>query len=84
MSSNVATSPEFERFRATFFEECAEILPELDERLSSLHVGEVDFRNPERDFQGGSFDQGRRRCFQFQSAGRVCAYIRSSARQAAR
>ena len=42
MSSNVATSPEFERFRATFFEECAEILPELDERLSSLHVGEVD------------------------------------------
>ena len=42
MSSNVATSPEFERFRATFFEECAEILPELDERLSSLHVGEVN------------------------------------------
>ena len=42
MSSNVATSPEFERFRATFFEECAEILPDLDERLSSLHVGEVD------------------------------------------
>ena len=42
MSSNVATAPEFERFRATFFEECAEILPELDERLSSLHVGEVD------------------------------------------
>jgi two-component system chemotaxis sensor kinase CheA len=42
MSSNVATSAEFERFRATFFEECAEILPEFDERLSSLHVGEVD------------------------------------------
>jgi two-component system chemotaxis sensor kinase CheA len=42
MSPNVATPPEFERFRATFFEECAEILPELDERLSSLHVGEVD------------------------------------------
>ena len=42
MSANVSTSPEFERFRATFFEECAEILPELDERLSSLHVGEVD------------------------------------------
>ncbi len=42
MSSNVSTSSEFERFRATFFEECAEILPELDERLSSLHVGEVD------------------------------------------
>ncbi len=42
MSANVSTSPEFERFRATFFEECAEILPDFDERLSSLHVGEVD------------------------------------------
>ncbi len=42
MSSNVSTPPEFERFRATFFEECAEILPELDERLSSLHVGDVN------------------------------------------
>ena len=42
MSSNVSMSSEFERFRATFFEECAEILPDLDERLSSLHVGEVD------------------------------------------
>ncbi len=42
MSANQSISPEFERFRATFFEECAEILPEFDERLSSLHVGEVD------------------------------------------
>ncbi len=42
MSSNVSTSSEFDRFRATFFEECAEILPDFDERLSSLHVGEVD------------------------------------------
>jgi two-component system chemotaxis sensor kinase CheA len=42
MSSTTSTPPDFERFRATFFEECAEILPELDERLSSLHAGEVD------------------------------------------
>ncbi len=42
MSTNASISPEFERFRATFFEECAEILPELDERLSSLHVADVD------------------------------------------
>jgi two-component system chemotaxis sensor kinase CheA len=42
MSSNVSTSSEFDRFRATFFEECAEILPDFDERLSSLHVGQVD------------------------------------------
>ena len=43
MSPNVSTSSEFDRFRATFFEECAEILPDFDERLSSLHVGQVDF-----------------------------------------
>ena len=42
MSSNAPTSPEFDRFRATFFEECAEILLDFDERLSCLHVGEVD------------------------------------------
>ncbi len=42
MSANPSTPPDFERFRATFFDECAEILPELDERLSSLSVGEVD------------------------------------------
>ncbi len=42
MSANPSTPPDFERFRATFFDECAEILPELDERLSSLSVGEVN------------------------------------------
>jgi two-component system, chemotaxis family, sensor kinase CheA len=36
------TPPDFERFRATFFEESAEILADLDERLSSLRMGEVD------------------------------------------
>jgi two-component system, chemotaxis family, sensor kinase CheA len=42
MSAIIQTPPDFERFRATFFEECAEILPDLEERLCSLRVGEVD------------------------------------------
>ncbi len=42
MSAIVPTPPDFERFRATFFEECAEIIPDLEERLCSLRVGEAD------------------------------------------
>jgi two-component system, chemotaxis family, sensor kinase CheA len=42
MSAITQTPPDFERFRATFFEECAEILPDLEERLCSLRAGEVD------------------------------------------
>jgi two-component system chemotaxis sensor kinase CheA len=42
MSAITQTPPDFERFRATFFEECAEILPDLEERLCCLRAGEVD------------------------------------------
>src|SRR5271166_4907989 len=42
MASAASITADFERFQATFFEECAEILPELDERLSSLQAGSVD------------------------------------------
>jgi two-component system, chemotaxis family, sensor kinase CheA len=42
MSAIAPTPPDFERFRATFFEECAEILPDLEERLNSLRIGEAD------------------------------------------
>jgi two-component system, chemotaxis family, sensor kinase CheA len=42
MSAITQTLPDFERFRATFFEECAEILPDLEERLGSLRSGDVD------------------------------------------
>ncbi len=42
MSSHASPHSDFERFRATFFEECAEILPDLDGRLSALQAGDVD------------------------------------------
>ncbi len=42
MSAIPSTPPDFERFRATFFEECAEILPDIEERLCSSRVGEAD------------------------------------------
>ena len=42
LSSPASAYSDFERFRATFFEECAEILPDLDGRLSALQAGSVD------------------------------------------
>ena len=42
MSSPTSAYSDFERFRATFFEECAEILPDLDGRLSALQAGDAD------------------------------------------
>jgi two-component system chemotaxis sensor kinase CheA len=42
MPSPTSAYSDFERFRATFFEECAEILPDLDGRLSALQAGDSD------------------------------------------
>ena len=84
MSSNVSTSSEFDRFRATFFEECAEILPDLDERLSSLHVGEVDSETLNAIFRAVHSIKAGAAAFNFHRACRIFACFRSTARQAAR
>jgi two-component system chemotaxis sensor kinase CheA len=38
MTNNASVSPEFERFRQTFFDECAELLLDAEERLQQLET----------------------------------------------
>ncbi len=42
MSATVPTQADTERFQATFFEECSELLQDLEERLPSLQAGTID------------------------------------------
>lgn len=42
MPDHVIRGDEFAKFRTTFFEECAEILPDLEERLGRIRSGAVD------------------------------------------
>jgi two-component system chemotaxis sensor kinase CheA len=42
MSANAPTLADTERFQATFFEECTELLQDLEERLPSLQAGNID------------------------------------------
>jgi two-component system chemotaxis sensor kinase CheA len=42
MSAITPTQADTERFQATFFEECSELLQDLEERLPSLQAGNID------------------------------------------
>ena len=42
MSAIAPTLADTERFQATFFEECTELLQDLEERLPSLQAGNID------------------------------------------
>jgi two-component system, chemotaxis family, sensor kinase CheA len=42
MMSATPTQADTERFQATFFEECSELLQDLEERLPSLQAGNID------------------------------------------
>ena len=42
MSATAPTLADTERFQATFFEECTELLQDLEERLPSLQAGNID------------------------------------------
>jgi len=45
MSSDRSSALDLDQFRATFFDECAEVLPDLDSRLSTLDANAVDGEN---------------------------------------
>ncbi|ADP71760.1 CheA signal transduction histidine kinase [Rhodomicrobium vannielii ATCC 17100] len=45
MSSDPTSALDLNQFRATFFDECAEVLPDLDSRLSTLDANAADSEN---------------------------------------
>ena len=83
MSATAPTLADTERFQATFFEECTELLQDLEERLPSLQAGNIDSEGLNAVFRAVHSIKAGAAAFNFTAACKVRACLRGAAGPAA-